>query len=105
MAAAEQNLIGTTHASLGAYLLGLWGLPGHMVETAAFHHTPGVKASNAPTPLIINHIADAFANAGEKLSDPDHVLEGLDEAAIQQAGLLAHIPSWRKICASFLNDT
>ncbi len=32
--------LGFTHGGLGAYLLGLWGLPGSVVQTVAFHHDP-----------------------------------------------------------------
>jgi HD-like signal output (HDOD) protein len=31
---------GATHAEIGAYLLGLWGLPYPIVEAVALHHTP-----------------------------------------------------------------
>jgi hypothetical protein len=30
----------TSHAELGAYLLGLWGIPDNIVEAVAFHHRP-----------------------------------------------------------------
>ncbi len=35
---AELALRGTTHAEIGAYLLGLWGLPFEVVEAVALHH-------------------------------------------------------------------
>ncbi|NNF66588.1 MAG: HDOD domain-containing protein, partial [Gammaproteobacteria bacterium] len=35
---AEQEVFGHTHCEVGAYLLGLWGLPNPIVESAAFHH-------------------------------------------------------------------
>jgi putative nucleotidyltransferase with HDIG domain len=37
---AEYAVLKTSHAELGAYLLGLWGLPDSIVETVAFHHNP-----------------------------------------------------------------
>ncbi|MGH8201333.1 MAG: HDOD domain-containing protein [Steroidobacteraceae bacterium] len=37
---AEMRLIGASHAQLGAYLLGLWGVPAAVVEAVAYHHTP-----------------------------------------------------------------
>lgn len=37
---AETQLIGASHAELGAYLLGLWGLPFNIVEAVAYHHAP-----------------------------------------------------------------
>jgi HD-like signal output (HDOD) protein/ActR/RegA family two-component response regulator len=36
----ERRTTGATHAQLGAYLLGLWGLPYSIVEAVALHHTP-----------------------------------------------------------------
>ncbi len=40
LAQVEADEIGTNHAELGAYLLGLWGLPDPVVEAVAFHHRP-----------------------------------------------------------------
>lgn len=39
-AEAEYVVLKTSHSELGAYLLGLWGLPGNVVEAVAFHHNP-----------------------------------------------------------------
>ena len=37
---AEYTIMKTSHAELGAYLLGLWGIPDNIVEAVAFHHRP-----------------------------------------------------------------
>lgn len=37
---AETAVIGASHAEVGAYLLGLWGLPYSVVEAVAHHHAP-----------------------------------------------------------------
>jgi HD-like signal output (HDOD) protein len=37
---AELQVIGSTHAEIGAYLLGIWGLPYSVVEAVAHHHAP-----------------------------------------------------------------
>ncbi|KHE91903.1 MAG: HDOD domain-containing protein [Candidatus Scalindua rubra] len=37
---AEYEVLNTTHAEIGGYLLGLWGLPTSVVETVVFHHHP-----------------------------------------------------------------
>jgi HD-like signal output (HDOD) protein len=44
---AEQQVIGATHAQIGAYLLGLWGLPFPLVEAVAYHHTPRLVTQNS----------------------------------------------------------
>lgn len=37
---AETRIIGSSHAEIGAYLLGLWGLPYSVIEAVAHHHEP-----------------------------------------------------------------
>jgi putative nucleotidyltransferase with HDIG domain len=37
---AEYAVMKASHAELGAYLLGLWGIPDNVVEAVAFHHNP-----------------------------------------------------------------
>jgi HD-like signal output (HDOD) protein len=37
---AERTVIGASHAEIGAYLLGLWGLPHAVLEAVAFQHQP-----------------------------------------------------------------
>lgn len=37
---AEEQCFGVSHAEVGAYLLGLWGLPYPVIEAVAFHHHP-----------------------------------------------------------------
>jgi len=36
----EAEILGVTHAEVGAYLLSLWGLPYPIVEAVAYHHNP-----------------------------------------------------------------
>lgn len=37
---AEEAVIGASHAAIGAYLLGVWGLPYPVIEAVAFQHNP-----------------------------------------------------------------
>lgn len=37
---AETQIFGASHAEIGAYLLGLWGLPYPVIEAVAHHHIP-----------------------------------------------------------------
>ncbi len=43
---AEYAVMKTSHAELGAYLLGLWGIPDSIVEIVAFHHEPSALIEN-----------------------------------------------------------
>jgi putative nucleotidyltransferase with HDIG domain len=55
---AEQQVLSVTHAEVGAYLLGLWGLPDSIVEAVAYHHRPMGCANKAFCALTALHMAD-----------------------------------------------
>jgi HD-like signal output (HDOD) protein len=38
---AECQVMGASHAEVGAYLLGIWGFPYPIIEAVAHHHRPG----------------------------------------------------------------
>ncbi len=69
---AEMQIFGTTHAEVGAYLLGLWGLPETIVEAVLYHHFPHNFAGNEFVPLSAVAAADTLSNGGNLLhSNPD----------------------------------
>lgn len=73
----EQETLGITHAELGAYLLGLWGLSDNIVEATAFHHEPSRCINQSFGILTAVHLADVFqhrstpADKGSGMSEPD----------------------------------
>jgi HD-like signal output (HDOD) protein len=99
---AEEKVIGTTHAGIGAYLLGLWGLPDSILHATAFHHRPGSHAVKGLNPTAIIHIADAFAKAGDDLLLPQGTIEGLDYEYLQTAGYSTGLNNWKTICAEYV---
>jgi len=62
----EAELLGVTHAEVGAYLLSLWGLPHSIVEAVAFHHNPSAALENTfdlPTAVsLANALVDEFTS-------------------------------------------
>lgn len=57
--AVEEEVLGFTHASVGARVADKWSLPADHVEAIACHHTP-LDAREAPELTAIVHIADAI---------------------------------------------
>jgi HD-like signal output (HDOD) protein len=49
----ESESIWCSHATLGAYLMGLWGLPFSAVEAVALHHASEQQTLENPVPLIV----------------------------------------------------
>ncbi len=77
------------HAAVGAYLLGLWGLPLDIVDAVARHHQPGRSVPAGFGTAGVVHVATALANQEE----PD-----LDY--LEQVGVLDHWPEWQAVCES-----
>ncbi len=60
--AAETAVFGCTHADVGGYLLGLWGLPVPVVEAIALHHEPGRTVIREFSPVTAVHVANVLAH-------------------------------------------
>jgi HD-like signal output (HDOD) protein len=95
----EKEQMGTTHAEIGAYLLGLWGLSGAVVDAVCRHHRPEVLegGSTGLNVLAITHIADGLANeaAHDKSGEGGPAAELLDHEYLARLGLEAELPAWR----------
>jgi HD-like signal output (HDOD) protein len=58
--AAEREVLGCSHGQIAAYLFGVWGLPGTIVEAVAWHHEPAESLSVKFSPLTAVHVASAY---------------------------------------------
>jgi len=98
MYAAEISTHGVTHAEIGAYLLGLWGLPYPVVEAVANHHQPGRVDAGEFGVLAATHIADALVHeeAPSGASGAEQCPPILDLAFVESLGLEEKIPEWRE---------
>jgi HD-like signal output (HDOD) protein len=76
----ERRTTGATHAQIGAYLLGIWGLPYSIVEAVALHHAPttvdahGYDLLGALTvshALLEQRMAHALPDSGHALAQVD----------------------------------
>lgn len=63
---AEYKFFNTSHAEVGAYLLGLWGFPEEIIEAIAYHHSlpkSGLPSNTAAPMIMAVHLADRFTNS------------------------------------------
>ena len=72
MHAAERRILGASHAEVGAYLLGLWGLPYPVIEAVAHHHAP--ERPRATKFDVLAALAVAIALSGT--DDTDAIRSG-----------------------------
>src|SRR6202035_2465770 len=67
---AERAVFGASHAEVGGYLLGLWGLPISLVEAAVFHHFPGKCQVKVFAPLTAVHVANVLVQESGAVKQP-----------------------------------
>lgn len=92
---AEKQVFETTHSEVGAYLLGLWGLPHQVVEAVAFHHFPSEFQIDKFTSLSAVHIANSINRFGNQ----DWSFEAekfIDIKHLQSIGLVEKLPAWQE---------
>jgi HD-like signal output (HDOD) protein len=100
---AERQVFGTTHAEVGAYLLGLWGLPNPIVEALAFHHRPSECMETSFAPLTAVHVADAVEHEAHAAMDGRDVSR-LDTDYLERIGLAERLPAWRELHQAVLQE-
>ncbi|MCC6831864.1 MAG: HDOD domain-containing protein [Thermoleophilia bacterium] len=83
----EREFQRQTHAEIGAYLLGLWGLPMAVVEAVADQHTPGRLDDTAFGLAGCLHVAVAL------LSDESL----LDREYLRTVGVEDRLDGWREL--------
>ena len=94
----EEEYIGTTHAQIAAYLMGLWGMRDMIVEAIAFHHHPALAPSQNEI-LTAVHAANSLSRDNGADSDPEEI-PSIDFGYFQKVGLQDRYPAWQKTCQS-----
>ncbi|MEI6670108.1 MAG: response regulator [Acidobacteriota bacterium] len=96
---AEATISGVTHAEVGAYLLGLWGLQYSVVEAVAYHHTPWKVDTSEMALLTGAYIADGLARellaAGSDQPQP----VWLDQGYLDRIGVGERMTDWREMAS------
>ena len=99
---AELQVMGASHAQVGAYLLGLWGLPDIIVEGVALHHSPDKHPNKAFTPLIAVYFANIFENNARTSSD--EMDRAFGTLPMMQSRFHEKIPIWKPISDQILSN-
>ncbi len=89
---AEDAAFGANHATLGGYLLNLWGLPDAVVNGICFHHQPRLGREDRRLAVMAVHAADALCKpeaAGTKVDLLDHEF-------VASMGFSDQVARWRE---------
>ncbi len=102
---AEKELLGTSHAEIGAYLLGLWGIPDIAVEAIAHHHHPTRIPHTGFDCTVAVFVADVLAHELEVHPQGARGLEvdERDRAFLESLGVLPSFAEFRELALHSLN--
>lgn len=92
----EQEMIGASHAEVGAYLLGLWGLPTPVVEAVALHHRPVATSGDEFSLVTALHLASVLEHEKSHKSNDPTPISQLDLNYLTEIGLQDRIDVWRE---------
>lgn len=98
----ERQILGASHAEVGAYLLGLWGFSDAVIEAVAFHHNPGKCRDQSFGPLTTAHVANIFDHEVQPVLTGELPVK-LDMDYLKHLGLDSRVPQWRQACTSAKN--
>jgi len=99
---SEQEEFGRTHAEIGGYLMGLWGLPDTIVEAIYFQHSPGDAPGDVSfSPLTAVHVATALVT-DEMAENQTPTGTMLDMDFINRSGLTDELPVWQEMLTRIL---
>ncbi len=93
---AEAACGSPSHARVGGYLLGLWGLPYPISLAVTYHHTPRDAPGALRFDLLTTvHVADVLASevaSGELSREAP-----LDSELVEELGIAAQLDDWRAL--------
>lgn len=98
---AELATFGVTSNQVGAYLLGLWGMPLSVVEAVALYLDPASSASHEFSLLTAVHVAHVLA-CEEGTKKDGILLPELDRGYLDELDLPTKPDAWRKRIANDL---
>lgn len=95
LSAAEMTVFGVEHAHVGAYLLGLWGMPSAVVQAVAQHQRP--RPGDGFSAVTAVHIANGLEYHFKSVSDVNTAAK-FDMAYLETLNLAHRLPVWETGC-------
>jgi HD-like signal output (HDOD) protein len=91
-----------SHSDVGAYLVGLWGLPNTIAEAIAFHEDPELATGHFGLPGIV-HVADRISNHPDA-ADPRAAELRLNVEYLEKCDRADRWNAWREMCVTAIRE-
>lgn len=95
----EESANGFSHAEIGAYLLGLWGLPYTVVEAVALHHRPNRVPHENFDAISAVYVANLLAHEVDESSRGGPAIYQIEnyQEEVAALGVADLFPEWRSM--------
>jgi putative nucleotidyltransferase with HDIG domain len=94
----EEELIGVSHAEVGAYLLSLWGLPYPVVEAVAHHHHPERVSQHKLDMITVVYLSNLLAHENSSQAGQSALAhQEIDPHVLDAIGMADQLPEWRQV--------
>lgn len=100
---AETRFFGVSHAEIGGYVLGMWGMPKPLVEAIRYHHEPAEAQVYKFSVLTAVHVADALVH--ELAGDVSmHGITEPDMEYLRSFDADSRLLEWRRIAEAVMEE-
>lgn len=100
---AERDQMDCTHAELGAYLLGLWGLSDKTITSVFYHHNLINYSGEHPHYAAVVHAANALDHECN-VENPSYDKDRWNPDALERLGFADRLPVWREFAETALKE-
>lgn len=101
----EEELVGVSHAEVGAYLLSLWGLPSPVVEAVAHHHHPERVPHDRLDMISVVYLANQLAHEHSGLkSEPGEMSPGIAPEILAIPEVSENLPEWHEVAEAIVHE-
>jgi len=99
----ELEVLGTTHAEVGAYLMAIWGFNISSMDAVCWHHCPEQLSCESASPLMAVLAANSFDHELVTIHQ-DYSVRVLGGSCIVLPELSGRMNEWREVCLNKLKD-
>ncbi|NOG46653.1 MAG: HDOD domain-containing protein [Calditrichaeota bacterium] len=98
----EYHFLGSSHAEVGAYLVGLWGFSDQVTEAVAYHHLQNTHDDEINILTLATHVADVYA---QKLHNKNQglPLEEINKSVLLDKRYKDNHEQWLSLCTTIYN--
>jgi HD-like signal output (HDOD) protein/CheY-like chemotaxis protein len=94
----ELDVFGCTHGEIGAYLLGIWGLPLPIIEAVAYYLNPKQIKNEEFNLVYALYFANIIIKEARGELNEDYI------AILKKLGVDSHLPKWRESAQKLLSQ-